>query len=49
MTPMTKIYLGSDHSGYYLKSKIIEYLKKEGQDIDDIGPYVLDKNKTSPP
>ncbi len=30
-----KVYIGTDHNGYALKSKIVEYLKKNGYDVAD--------------
>ncbi len=32
-----KIYLGSDHQGFYLKEKVFAYLAKHGYDVEDIG------------
>ena len=32
-----KIAIGSDHAGYRLKTKIIEYLTKQGYEINDYG------------
>lgn len=37
-----KIYLGSDHGGYYLKEKIEAHLVKAGHDIEDVGNKTLD-------
>ena len=34
-----KIAIGSDHGGYELKNKIIEYLKKEKYNVDDMGAH----------
>lgn len=34
-----KIIIGSDHGGYELKDKIIEYLKSSGIDIEDMGTH----------
>ena len=33
-----KIYIGSDHRGFYLKDKVEEYLKGRGYDVENIGP-----------
>lgn len=35
-----KIYLGSDHRGFELKKILIDYLKKENIDHEDLGPFV---------
>lgn len=37
-----KIYLGSDHAGYYLKEQIESHLAKSGHDVQDVGNKVLD-------
>jgi len=34
-----KIAIGSDHGGYELKNKLIEYLKKEKYDVNDLGTH----------
>jgi ribose 5-phosphate isomerase B len=34
-----KIVIGSDHGGYDLKNKLIEYLKSEKYDVDDLGTH----------
>ena len=36
---MMKIALGSDHGGYELKAKIIEFLKSEGYAVKDFGTH----------
>lgn len=33
------IIIGSDHAGYYLKDQIVEYLKKQGTQVTDVGCY----------
>lgn len=37
-----KIFLGSDHNGFYLKEKLFAYLAKRGYDVEDVGGTVLD-------
>ena len=37
-----KIFIGSDHGGYNLKNSIIEHLKKQGYDTEDVGCYSTD-------
>jgi len=37
-----KIAIGSDHRGYELKQSLIEYLKKKGHQLDDIGTHSED-------
>lgn len=34
-----KIIIASDHAGFYLKNKIITYLKDEGYEVTDNGTY----------
>ncbi|MDP3730289.1 MAG: ribose 5-phosphate isomerase B [Candidatus Omnitrophota bacterium] len=34
-----KIAIGSDHGGYELKKKLIEYLKEEKYNVDDMGTH----------
>lgn len=36
-----KLFLGSDHGGYYLKEKVEAYLAKRGYDYEDIGNIEL--------
>ena len=36
------IYLASDHAGFALKNALIEYLKAEGNEVEDCGPLALD-------
>ncbi|MDD5496093.1 MAG: RpiB/LacA/LacB family sugar-phosphate isomerase, partial [Candidatus Omnitrophica bacterium] len=36
---MSKIAIGSDHGGYDLKAKIVEFLKEKGHDIQDLGTH----------
>lgn len=34
-----KIYLASDHAGFFLKGKIREFLQKQGYGVEDFGPH----------
>ena len=43
-----KIYLGSDHQGFYLKEKIFAYLVKNGYEVEDAGDKVMDPNDDFP-
>ncbi len=36
------IIIGSDHAGYNLKAKIIQYIESKGLDIQDAGTYTKD-------
>jgi len=37
-----KVIIGSDHGGFNLKNKIIEYLKLNEIDVEDLGTYNTD-------
>ncbi len=43
-----KIYLGSDHQGFHLKSKVFAYLAKHNYDVEDVGDQTLDQNDDFP-
>jgi ribose 5-phosphate isomerase B len=38
-----KIAIGSDHAGFDLKQKVIDYLRKKGIKVDDKGCYSTDR------
>ncbi len=43
-----KIYLASDHAGYWLKEKIAAFLKKKGYEFEDLGPHSYVKTDDYP-
>ncbi len=43
-----KIYLGADHQGFELKSKVFAYLSKNGYEVEDVGDRVLDPHDDYP-
>ncbi|HEY5268000.1 MAG TPA: RpiB/LacA/LacB family sugar-phosphate isomerase [Candidatus Saccharimonadales bacterium] len=43
-----KIYLGSDHNGFYFKRKIEDFLLKNNYVIDDLGDVRLDPDDDYP-
>lgn len=43
-----KIYLGSDHQGFYLKEKLFAYLTKHNYQIEDVSKKTLDPNDDFP-
>lgn len=43
-----KIFLGSDHAGYYLKEKVFAHLSKMNYDVEDDGNKILDPNDDYP-
>jgi ribose 5-phosphate isomerase B len=42
MQEIKKIQIGSDHAGFELKSKVIEFLKARGLEVQDFGTYSTD-------
>ena len=45
---MTKIYLGGDHAGFYVKEKLKEYLDKKEINYEDLGPFSYNKKDDYP-
>ncbi len=45
---MTTIYVGSDHNGYNLKHKLIEYLETLNHRVIDVGPFELNPKDDFP-
>lgn len=43
-----KIYLASDHQGFYLKQDIFAYLSKHSYDVEDVGDAQLDPEDDFP-
>ncbi len=43
-----KVYVATDHAGFELKKKIVEFLKEEGYEAQDCGPFEYDKNDDYP-
>ncbi|MEI7539463.1 MAG: RpiB/LacA/LacB family sugar-phosphate isomerase [Candidatus Saccharibacteria bacterium] len=43
-----KIFIGSDHQGFYLKEKVFAYLAKHNCNVEDVGDKVLDPNDDFP-
>ncbi|BCJ51645.1 ribose-5-phosphate isomerase [Actinoplanes sp. NBRC 14428] len=43
-----RVYLGSDHAGYELKSHLVNYLAKQGYEVVDVGPHVFDPEDDYP-
>ncbi len=37
-----KISIGCDHGGFLLKEKVVEYLKKNNYEVEDVGCYSLE-------
>lgn len=45
---MMKVYIGTDHAGFELKNKLVEYLKELGHDVSDQGPFEYDAQDDYP-
>lgn len=43
-----KIYIASDHAGFELKGKLINYLESEGYVIQDMGPFFFEPGDDYP-
>lgn len=43
-----KVYLATDHAGFELKNKVAEFLRKEGFEVKDCGPFSYDKDDDYP-
>lgn len=42
------IYVGSDHRGFRLKSSVVDFLKSRGYNVEDVGPFLYDKDDDFP-
>jgi ribose 5-phosphate isomerase B len=45
---LMRVYLGSDHAGFELKTHLVNYLAKQGYDVVDVGPHVYDPEDDYP-
>ncbi len=43
-----KIFLASDHAGFELKNYLVEELKKEGFEVEDLGPFSFNSEDDYP-
>jgi ribose 5-phosphate isomerase B len=43
-----KIFIASDHAGFYLKKQLIQYLGIKGYEVEDCGAFELDKGDNYP-
>jgi len=41
---MSLIYVGSDHRGFILKKKMVEFLRELNYEVKDLGPKIYDKD-----
>ncbi|ONI77047.1 ribose-5-phosphate isomerase [Actinosynnema sp. ALI-1.44] len=44
-----RVYLGSDHAGYELKTYLVDHLNQAGHDVVDVGPHAYDAQDDYPP
>ena len=44
-----RVYLGSDHAGYELKTYLVQHLIAAGHDVVDVGPHAYDPEDDYPP
>ncbi|MFC7220245.1 ribose-5-phosphate isomerase [Streptomyces polyrhachis] len=44
-----RVYLGSDHAGYELKNRLVDWLKAHGHEPVDCGPHIYDAADDYPP
>ncbi|WP_184693342.1 ribose-5-phosphate isomerase [Saccharothrix tamanrassetensis] len=44
-----RVYLGSDHAGFELKSRLAEHLTEAGHEVVDVGPAEYDAEDDYPP
>lgn len=47
--PDVRVYLGSDHAGFELKTHLVKHLSDAGHEVVDIGPAVYDAEDDYPP
>jgi ribose 5-phosphate isomerase B len=43
-----KVYLASDHAGFFLKEKVRDFLQKQGYSVEDLGAYKEDADDDYP-
>ncbi|MFB6225835.1 MAG: RpiB/LacA/LacB family sugar-phosphate isomerase [Candidatus Paceibacteria bacterium] len=45
---MDKVFIGSDHAGFELKQKLIDYLSNNSYEFEDVGPKDYDETDDYP-
>ncbi len=43
-----KVYLASDHAGFELKASLVDSLRAQGHEVEDLGPTTLDPTDDYP-
>ena len=49
MLVAVRVYLGSDHAGFELKTFLVQHLTSLGHDVVDVGPDTFDSDDDYPP
>jgi ribose 5-phosphate isomerase B len=44
-----RVYIGSDHAGFELKTHLVQYLRGAGHDVVDVGAHVYHEDDDYPP
>ncbi|MDT7746019.1 MAG: ribose 5-phosphate isomerase [Actinomycetota bacterium] len=44
-----RVYLGSDHAGFELKTHLVRHLTEQGHEVQDVGPAEFDPDDSYPP
>jgi ribose 5-phosphate isomerase B len=47
--PDVRVYLGSDHAGFELRTHLVKHLSETGHEVIDVGPAVYDAADDYPP
>jgi ribose 5-phosphate isomerase B len=47
-SPDVRVYLGSDHAGFELKTHLVQHLTASGHEVVDVGPAVYDAEDDYP-
>ncbi|SDG31536.1 ribose 5-phosphate isomerase B [Sinosporangium album] len=43
-----RVYIGADHAAYELKNHLVSWLKDQGHEVTDCGPFVYDEQDDYP-
>ncbi len=45
---MSKLFITADHAGFALKNALVEHLRTQGHDVEDLGAHTLDPDDDYP-